>query len=94
MLNLLFNDVTLGDVVAYSVLDASVEHQNTDTLEAVLKHLFHSNKMSERHLISILEETTSAPIISDYLERYLAKVVVKSRVAFSIFFYSHLSTCN
>ena len=94
LLNLLFNDVNLGDEVAQTVLDASVEHQNTDTLEAVLKHLFHSNRLSENHLTNLLEETTADPVVTDMLERYLAKVVVKSRGLMSVLLSPKRSRCG
>lgn len=80
--------------MAQTVLDASVEHQNTDTLEAVLKHLFHSNRLSENHLINLLEETTADPVVTDMLERYLAKVVFKSRGLMSVLRFPKRSKCG
>ena len=51
ILGLLLLDTKLGDEVAQTALDCSVEYQNADTLETVLTHLAHIDKLDEAHLL-------------------------------------------
>ena len=77
ILNLLLHDEQLGAEVAQTALNASVEHANSDTLEAVMAHLYHQDYIQEQQIINLMQQTAIDPVCLDILERYLAKLVFR-----------------
>ena len=71
ILNLLLHDEQLGAEVAQTALNASVEHANSDTLEAVMAHLYHQDYIQEQQIINLMQQTAIDPVCLDIFNKMM-----------------------